>query len=310
MYASGALARSSTLFQDAFNRWNEHNAPRLGAALAFYTLLSLAPLLFVCATLSAAVFGAKAASAEITTEVRSWIGDSAADTIAALIAAYREPSGVVSGAIVLLALFFGASAVFMELRSALNEMWASARSAARETGFIAGVVRQRVFAFAMVAATGLFLIVSTAVSVLLSITGRFIGRFLAPSTQVLEILNVAMSFWILALIFALLFRLVPDVRLPWKPILVGAVLTTTLFVIGRGVLDLYFATARIGSMYGAAGSLVVIVVWIYYSAQILLFGAEFTKVYADSRAEANPPPRLGGGPRPYPSRYPDSKAVR
>jgi membrane protein len=281
MYASGVFTRSSTLFQDAFNRWNEHNAPRLGAALAFYTLFSLAPLLVICVTLLAAVFGANAASTEITAQARSWIGDNAADTIAALMAAYRRPSGVLSGAVVLLALFFGASAVFMELRSALNEMWASHIATCR-VGFIAAVVRQRMLAFAMVVAAGSFLIVSTAMSMLISITGQLIGRFLGPSPQVLETLNVTMSFWVLAILFALLFRLVPDVRLPWKPILVGAVLTTTLFAIGRGVLDLYFATAHIGSMYGAAGSLVVVVMWIYYSAQILLFGAEFTKVYSES----------------------------
>jgi uncharacterized BrkB/YihY/UPF0761 family membrane protein len=133
----------------------------------------------------------------------------------------------------------------------------------------------------MVIVAGLFLIVSTAASMLISIRGRLIGRFLPASPQVLETLNIAISNWILAILFALIFRLVPDVRLPWKPIFVGAVLTATLFTAGRGVLDLYLATANVGSMYGAAGSLVVIVMWVYYSAQILLFGAEFTKVYAD-----------------------------
>jgi membrane protein len=130
---------------------------------------------------------------------------------------------------------------------------------------------------------GFVLIVSAAASMLISIRGRLIGRFLPASPQVLETLNIAISNWILAILFALIFRLVPDVRLPWKPIFVGAVLTATLFTAGRGVLDLYLATANVGSMYGAAGSLVVIVMWVYYSAQILLFGAEFTKVHADSR---------------------------
>jgi len=190
---SGVFARSSTLFQEAFNRWSQHNAPRLGAALAFYTLFSLAPLLAICAMLLAAVFGANVANTEITTQFHSWMGDNAANTIAALIAAHPQRSGVVSGAIVLLALFFGASAVFIELHSALNEMWDArtphiprwARCQSRQAK---SFPRSR-----WSSRRALFLIASTAGSMLISTTGQLIGRFRAASPKVLETMNVAMS---------------------------------------------------------------------------------------------------------------------
>lgn len=225
-------------------------------------------------------FGAKVAQSEITAIVRLWIGEEAAKTIADLITGTQRPSGILSGALTVLVFFLGASSVFTELRSALNQMW---DAPVKESGFVTDLIRQRAFAFGMTIAAGLVLLVTTALSVTLSVFERRFGTWLPISPLLLEALNVGASICILSALFALIFRLVPDVRLPWKPLFLGAAITTVLFTLGRAILDVYFVKTVVGSVYGAAGSLVVMIVWVYYSAQIFLLGAEITKVYADQR---------------------------
>jgi len=261
-------------------RWNAHNAPRFGASIAFYTLLSLAPLLAICTAIVSLAFGTKVAQSEITAIVRLWIGDEAAKTISDLIIGTQRPSGILSGALTLVVFFLGASSVFTELRSALNQMW---DAPVKGSGFVTDLIRQRAFAFGMTIAAGLFLLVTTALSVTFSVFERRFGTWLPVSPLLLEALNMGASICILLALFALIFRLVPDVRLPWKPLFLGAAITTVLFTAGRAALDVYFVKTVVGSVYGAAGSLVVMIVWVYYSAQIFLLGAEITKVYADQR---------------------------
>jgi membrane protein len=280
MAAPPTRASLSDVLRDSLVRWNAHNAPRFGASIAFYTLLSLAPLLAICTAMVSLAFGSKVAQSEITAIVRLWIGDEAAQTISDLITGTQRPSGILSGALTLLVFFLGASSVFTELRSALNQMW---DAPVKGSGFVTDLIRQRAFAFGMTIAAGLFLLVTTALSVTLSVFERRFGTWLPVSPLLLEALNVGASICILLALFALIFRLVPDVRLPWKPLFLGAAITTVLFTVGRAALDVYFVKTVVGSVYGAAGSLVVMIVWVYYSAQIFLLGAEITKVYADHR---------------------------
>ncbi len=280
MPAPPTRASLSDVLRDSLVRWNAHNAPRFGASIAFYTLLSLAPLLAICTAIVSLAFGTKVAQSEITAIVRLWIGDEAAKTISDLIIGTQRPSGILSGALTLVVFFLGASSVFTELRSALNQMW---DAPVKGSGFVTDLIRQRAFAFGMTIAAGLFLLVTTALSVTLSVFERRFGTWLPVSPLLLEALNMGASICILLALFALIFRLVPDVRLPWKPLFLGAAITTVLFTAGRAALDVYFVKTVVGSVYGAAGSLVVMIVWVYYSAQIFLLGAEITKVYADQR---------------------------
>jgi membrane protein len=280
MPAPPTRASLSEVLRDSLVRWNAHNAPRFGASIAFYTLLSLAPLLAICTAIVSLAFGTKVAQSEITAIVRLWIGDEAAKTISDLIIGTQRPSGILSGALTLVVFFLGASSVFTELRSALNQMW---DAPVKGSGFVTDLIRQRAFAFGMTIAAGLFLLVTTALSVTFSVFERRFGTWLPVSPLLLEALNMGASICILLALFALIFRLVPDVRLPWKPLFLGAAITTVLFTAGRAALDVYFLKTVVGSVYGAAGSLVVMIVWVYYSAQIFLLGAEITKVYADQR---------------------------
>jgi membrane protein len=280
MAAPPTRASLSDVLRDSLVRWNAHNAPRFGASIAFYTLLSLAPLLAICTAMVSLAFGSKVAQSEITAIVRLWIGDEAAKTISDLIIGTQRPSGILSGALTLVVFFLGASSVFTELRSALNQMW---DAPVKGSGFVTDLIRQRAFAFGMTIAAGLFLLVTTALSVTFSVFERRFGTWLPVSPLLLEALNMGASICILLALFALIFRLVPDVRLPWKPLFLGAAITTVLFTAGRAALDVYFVKTVVGSVYGAAGSLVVMIVWVYYSAQIFLLGAEITKVYADQR---------------------------
>ncbi len=280
MPAPPTRASLSDVLRDSLVRWNAHNAPRFGASIAFYTLLSLAPLLAICTAIVSLAFGTKVAQSEVTAIVRLWIGDEAAKTISDLIIGTQRPSGILSGALTLVVFFLGASSVFTELRSALNQMW---DAPVKGSGFVTDLIRQRAFAFGMTIAAGLFLLVTTALSVTLSVFERRFGTWLPVSPLLLEALNMGASICILLALFALIFRLVPDVRLPWKPLFLGAAITTVLFTAGRAALDVYFVKTVVGSVYGAAGSLVVMIVWVYYSAQIFLLGAEITKVYADQR---------------------------
>jgi membrane protein len=282
------------VLRESLIRWNDHNAPRFGASIAFYTLLSLAPLVAICTAIVSSAFGTKVAQSEIMAIVHLWVGEDAAKTISDLINGTQQASGIWSGALTLLIFFLGASSVFSELRSALNQMWDAPETG---TGFLTGLIRQKAFAFGMTLAAGLVLLATTALSVILALFERRFGAWLPISPFLVESLNVGASVCILSALLALIFRLVPDIRLPWKPLFVGAAITTILFTAGRTLLDVYFGKTVVASVYGAAGSLVVLIVWVYYSAQIFLLGAEITKVYADRRySQESPDRRVPGRP--------------
>lgn len=275
-----------TLLQAAAGRWNRHNASRLGAAVAYYTALSVAPLLVLVVAIAGVAFGAQAVRGEIVWQVENLVGPDIARIIQDLLrsAHQRGPSGVAATVIGAATLLLGASAVFSELRDALNIIW---NAPGAQSGFT-GMLRFRLFAFAVVLAVGFLLIVSLAASALLAFLGDFAKSHLAALQFsgilfTLKLVEPFLSVFVFTFLFALIYKYIPDVHIEWAEVWIGAAVTAVLFTIGKILIGLYLGKASVGSAYGAAGSLVVLLVWVYYSAQIFFFGAEFTKVYAEWR---------------------------
>ena len=257
----------------------------MGAALAFYTILSMAPLVILVVALVAMAFGHSTAQDQILDEVRALIGKAGAEAVKNTIEHAQEPAaGFLATAVGVVTLFFGASGVFMELRSALNTIWEV--KPAGEIGFV-GLVKERFFSFGMVLAIGFLLLVSLVFSAGLAAAGLFFGDLLPMPEAVLSLFNFLVSFAAIAILFALIFRYVPDKTIAWREVRLGAMATAFLFTIGKALIGLYLGKASVGSAYGAAGSLIVVIVWVYYSSQIFFFGAEFTHQLAKRQS----PPR-------------------
>jgi membrane protein len=265
-----------SMLSQTFSAWNEHEAPRLGAALAFYTILSLAPLVILVIALVALVFGHSTAQDQLLGQVDSMIGHQGSEAVKGMIEHAQEPaSGTFASIIGVITLLFGASGVFGELRSALNKMWDVKIDSG---GGVWGTIKQRFFSFGMVLAVGFLLLVSLVISVALAALGKFFGGFLPMPEFMLSAINFMVSLAGTAVLFALIFRYVPGTKIDWNAVWIGATVTALLFTIGKFLIGLYLGKAAVGSAYGAAGSLIVVIVWVYYSAMIFLFGAEFTHV--------------------------------
>jgi len=259
-----------------FSAWNDHNAPRLGAALAFYALLSLAPLVLLVTAILALIFGHSSAANQLLGQVTNWIGPQGSDAVKAVIGQAQKPaSGMFASIAGVITLLFGASGVFVELKSALDTI---GEVPAGSGGGIWGIVKQRAFSIGMVIAVGFLLLVSLLISAALAALGKFYGRFLPIPEFVLSAIDVVVSLGGIAVLFALIFRYVPRRRIPGRDICIGAAVTAVLFTAGKFAIGLYLGKAAVGSAYGAAGSLVAVIIWVYYSAMIFLFGAEFTHV--------------------------------
>jgi len=270
-----------SLLKETYVKWNDHQAPRLGASVAFYSILSFAPLLVLITALIAVVFGQESAQGALINEARELIGDRGADTVRTLLKNAQKPtSGVFASLVAFVTLLFGASGVFTELQDALNVMWDVKGQSA--SGFM-GMIKQRLFSFGMVLSVGFLLLVLLILSAGLAYMGRAFGDLVVMPPLFLQTINFVVSFAVIAGLFGLMFKYVPAAKVSWKDVLVGAVGTALLFTIGKHVLGLYLGKASVGSTYGAAGSLVAVVVWIYYSAQLFFFGAQFTRVYAEGR---------------------------
>lgn len=268
-----------SLFEQTLSEWNNHDAPTQGAALAYYTVLSLAPLLVVAVSIAGMVYGEKAASGELLYQVRGLVGPGAAEVIQSILANAKSPAkGVVASGIGILTLLFGASGVFKALRDSLNRIWGVKLAGRR--GILATVLHE-FSTFGMVLGIGFLLLVSLVISAAVAVVGNFLhGR--TPGAF-LQAFNMVVSLIVITLLFALIYRLVPSTRIPWSDVWVGAFVTAVLFTTGKYLIGLYLGKASVGSSYGAAGSLVALLVWVYYSAQIFLFGAEFTHVYAKTQ---------------------------
>jgi membrane protein len=266
--------------------WDEINAPRLGAALAFYTLLSVAPLIVVCIGIAGMIFGQDAARHQIAYQIQAVVGYEGGRALQSVLESAARPATSIAATLVgFLTLLFGASGVLGELRDSLNTVWG--RKTTSAAGLI-GMIHYRFVSFAMVLGIGFLLLVSLVMSAALSAAGKFFQSYLPLPEPALQVVSLAISFLAVTILFALLYKVVPDVRIEWRDVAIGAAVTSLLFSIGKFLIGLYLGKASVGSAYGAAGSLVVFIVWVYYSAQIFFLGAQFTRVYAErhgSRAQ-------------------------
>jgi membrane protein len=270
------FSRSGAVAKDTLAAWSEDKVPRLGAALAYYTLFSLAPLLVIVVGVAAVVFGEDAAQGRISDQIKGLVGDKGAEAIQAMLqnAGAEKSSGIVATVVGVAMLLFGASGVFAELQDALNTIWGVK---AKEGRSIFDTVRSRFFSFAMVLGIVFMLLVSLVVSAALGALGKFgSGRVPAP---LFHAVDLVVSIAVVAILFAMIFKILPDVRIAWRDVWIGAFATSVLFTIGKILIGLYLGRSGVASAFGAAGSLVIVLVWIYYSAQILFLGAELTKAY-------------------------------
>ncbi len=275
------------LVRTSFKEWSEDKASRLAAAMAYYTIFSIAPLLIITLAIAGWFFDKTAARDQLIAQFSGLIGQEGAEIIQTMLESASKPAdGLIASIIGIIMLFVGASGVFNAMQDALNTIWEVTPKPKR--GFL-GIIKDRTLSFSMVLVIGFLLLVLLVISTLLSaLTNYFTGT---PETTsiVIQALNFIVSFAVITIMFALIFKMVPDVEIAWRNVWVGAVVTSLLFSIGKFAIGAYLGNSSVTSAYGAAGSLVVILVWVYYSAQILFLGAEFTQVYTNMYSTPPPP---------------------
>ncbi len=273
------------LLRDTYTHWDEAKAQRMGAALACYAVISLAPLLVLVLAGAGLLFGPQAAAGEVVGEIEGTVGRPVAEALQGMIKEAQRPwSCTLATVLGLAVLLFGASGVFIELQDSMNTIWGVAPKPGRGA---MGLVRDRFLSFTLILGTCFLLLVSLVVTATLAA----VSRIWAPSSMpggawLWQALNAAVAFAVITLLFALIFKVLPDAKVRWKDTWIGAASTALLFTLGKYLLGLYLVHGGVTSGYGAAGSLVVVLLWVFYSSQILLFGATFTRAYAD---------RYGGG---------------
>ena len=268
------------LIKAAVADWKADYASSMGAALAYYTVFSIAPLLVIAIAIAALAFGHAAAQQEILAQARELLGVEAADVLRTMLTNAQKPGeGIVASTLSVVALVIGSIGVFNELETDLNRIW---KVQAKQRPGVWGLLRSRVVSFGMVVAVGFLLLISLVVSAGLAAWGRFSTGLVPGAEAILQAANFAVSFGVVTLLFALMYKLMPHTRVEWKDVWIGAVITALLFTVGKFLIGLYIGKASVASSYGAAGALVVLLVWVYYSAQIFLLGAELTHRYAAS----------------------------
>jgi membrane protein len=267
------------LGKDTISEWSEDKVPKLAAALAYYTAFAIAPLLVIAIAVAGLVFGQEAATNQIGQQVSGLLGPTAGEAVNGMVAAAsaRQGGSIVATIIGVITLLFGASGVFGELQDSLNTIWEVQPKPG--LGFFA-TLKKRFFSFTMVLGVGFLLLVSLVVSAALAAFGGIFGGEQADESVILKAINFAVSFGVTTLLFALIFKIIPDAKVQWRDVWIGAVVTALLFTIGKAALGWYLGRPTTTSSYGAAGSFVALLLWVYYSAQILFLGAEFTQVYA------------------------------
>lgn len=270
-----------SLMGASFSEWNRQNATRLGASLAFYSLLSLAPLLLVLISILGIVLGHSAAQRQVEAEVTSLVGPAAGKALEAFFrGAESTSSGIIASGLGVLALLFSASSVVIELQDALNTIWEVKAPDQSAAGMLKLFVKQRLFSFAMVLGIAFLLIVSLFISTWVTTLMAFSSSFFPGEGAMIHLGNIIVSFAVLTLLFAAIYKVIPDVHLEWVDVLLGGAVTSLLFTLGKWLLGLYLGRVSYSSIYGAAGSIVLLIAWVYYSAQIFFLGAEFTRQFA------------------------------
>ena len=267
------------LIRKSAGAWLDDYAPSMGAALAYYTLFSIAPLLIIAIAVAGLVFGREAAQGEIVAQIQGLIGLEGAIAVQGLLKSANEPAqNIFATAVSIVTLAIGATTVFGELQSDLDRIWRVPASA-KENG-IWTLLRTRLLSFGLVLGLGFLLLVSLVVSAVIAALGKWSNAFFEGWEAFLNALSLSISFAVTALLLAMIYKLMPRARIAWRDVWLGAAVTALLFEVGKFLIGLYLGTTSVASGFGAAGSLVVLLVWVYYSAQIFLFGAEFTRVYS------------------------------
>jgi membrane protein len=266
------------LLKMSYHDWTEDKAPRLGAALAYYTVFSLAPLLIIVMAIAGSLFDPDTVRSQIGQQLG--ISDKGEEGLAALLEGAQKPAeGTIATILGIVALLFGATGVFIQLKDSLNTIWEAEPKPGRG---VWGFIRERILSFAMVLAIGFLLLVLLVVSAALHAVQEYMTGLLTMPEWAAQVLDVVISFVGVTALFALIFKVLPDVKIGWRDVWLGAAFTALLFTLGKFLLGMYLGRASVGSAYGAAGTILVILLWAYYSSQILFFGAEFTQVYAKS----------------------------
>lgn len=276
------VGRQWQIILAAANAWIDDYAPTMGAALSYYVLFSLAPLLVLVIAIAGMVFGQDAAQGAIIAQLQSIMGKEGATAVQGLLQAAREPStGIVASIVGGLLLLLGATAIFAELQTDLDRIW---RVPAKEKpSGLWGWVRSRILSFGLVLGLAFMLMVSLVVSAALAATSEWLGGGEAAESVLASVLNFTASFALFTVLFAMIYKIMPTAKISWHDVWMGAAVTALLFNVGKSLIGLYLAKSSVASGFGAAGSFVILVAWFYYSAQIFLFGAEYTWVYANSK---------------------------
>jgi membrane protein len=275
------------LLKGAFRAWWNSKAPRMGAALAYYTIFAIAPLFLIAMSIAGFFFGEAAARRELFGQVYGLVGRDGGEVIQALVAAANRPrAGLWATVGALVTLGAGATAVFVELQDALNTIWGVHEKRSRG---VWQFMKDRLLSFAMVLGIGFLLLVSLVLNAALAALGKFASGLPAEERLVLEILNFLVSLGVITLLFALIFKVLPDVKIAWEDVWVGAFVTALLFNLGKFLIGYYLGRSSMISIYGAAGSFIILLLWVFYSAQILFFGAEFTRLHAEKRLPSAKP---------------------
>jgi membrane protein len=266
------------VLKEAALEWDRDNVSRLAAALSYYTVFSLAPLLVIAVAVAGLIFGEQAARGEIVEQIRGLIGRPGAELVETAIANAGRPGsgGVLATVVGLVTLAIGATGTFNQIQGGLNTVW---EVAPKPRGVVRSLVRTRLLSFAMILALGFLLLVSLVLSAALEAMGDYLGRVVPAPAVDPQVLNLAVSVVFITLLLALIYKILPDADIPWRGLWLGAAVTAALFTAGKHLIGLYLANSAVGSAYGAAGTLVILLIWVYFSAQVFYFGAEITQVY-------------------------------
>lgn len=291
-YHALSLSALWSMTKEAVTAWSDDFAPSMGAAIAYYTAFSIAPLIVIVLAIAGFVFGQEAAGGYLYGQLADLLGSRGARTVQAMVASASDPAeGLVATVVGALVLVVGATTVFAELQSDLDRIWKA--PAAKRVGGAWGLLRSRLLSLGLVVSFGFVMLASLVVSAALAALSGWWGGAFESYRWLLQVVNFAVGLAVITLLFALMYKILPRVSIGWHDVWIGALVTALLFGIGKFVVGLYIGRSSVASSFGAAGSLAVLLVWVYYSAQIFLLGAEFTWVYAhrygSRRGETMPP---------------------
>lgn len=275
-----AIKRFYALVKQTVMNWLDDYAPSMGAAIAFYTVFSLAPLVIIVIAIAGFFWGREAVQGQLFDQVSAMVGTEGGKAVESVVLGAQEPAqGIAATVISIVMLVIGATTVFSELQSALDRIW---KVNSKKQSGIWALIRARLLSFGLILTLAFLLIVSLVVSTLLAALGSWLGGGVPGWGMLLQAVNAAVTLGILTLLFAMIYRFMPQVSVAWHDVWAGAFVTAVMFEIGKFLIGLYMAKASVASSYAAAGSLVIVLIWVYYAAQVFLLGAEFTRVYAEA----------------------------